>query len=65
MEYGLKMTWRKSRAINGFMNFSIDGEELRIGLISCTGEKLFTANILLQFGGVWGESKVPSKTIFH
>jgi tartrate-resistant acid phosphatase type 5 len=34
-----------ARAINGFMNFSVYGEEMQVHLISLTGEKLFSAKI--------------------
>jgi len=34
-----------ARAINGFMNFSVYGEEMQVHLISLTGEKLFSVKI--------------------
>jgi tartrate-resistant acid phosphatase type 5 len=34
-----------ARAINGFMNFSLYGEEMHVSLISYTGEKLFSVKI--------------------
>jgi len=34
-----------ARAINGFMNFSVFGEEMHVNLISYTGEKLFSVKI--------------------
>ena len=34
-----------ARAINGFMNFSLYGEEMQVHLISLTGEKLFSVKI--------------------
>ena len=37
-----------ARAINGFMNFSLYGEEMQVHLISLTGEKLFSVKIPRQ-----------------
>ena len=34
-----------ARAKNGFMNFSVYGEELHVNMISLTGEKLFSVKI--------------------
>jgi tartrate-resistant acid phosphatase type 5 len=34
-----------ARAINGFMNFSVYGEEMQVHLVSLTGEKLFSVKI--------------------